>query len=31
MFAYEFVDPSLRVEVIFIKERTAETGRLILK
>ena len=31
MFAYDFVDPSLRVEIIFRKARTAETVELILK
>ena len=27
MFVYYFVDPDLRVEIIFRKERTAESGR----
>ena len=31
MFVYYFVDPDLRVEIIFRKERTAESGGLILK
>ena len=26
MFAYHFVDPDLRAEIIFRKERTAENG-----
>ena len=26
MFVYYFVDPDLRVEIIFRKERTAESG-----
>ena len=30
-FVYCFVDPDLRVEIIFRKERTAESGGLILK
>ena len=31
MFVYCFVDPDLRVEIIFRKARTAESGVLILK
>ena len=31
MFVYQFVDPDLRVEIIFRKEGTAENGGLILK
>ena len=31
MFVYHFVNPGLRVEIIFRKERTAENGELILK
>ena len=31
MFVYYFVNPGLRVEIIFKKERTAENGALILK
>ena len=31
MFVYYFVDSDLRVEIIFRKERTAESGGLILK
>ena len=31
IFVYYFVDPDLRVEIIFRKERTAESGGLILK
>ena len=27
MFVYYFVDPDLRVEIIFRKERRAESGR----
>ena len=30
MFVYHFVNPGLRVEIIFRKERTAENGGLIL-
>ena len=28
MFVYHFVDPDLRVEIIFRKEGTAENGRI---
>ena len=28
MFVYHFVNPDLRVEIIFRKERTAENGRI---
>ena len=28
MFVYRFVDPDLRNEIIFRKERTAEGGRI---
>ena len=28
MIVYYFVDPELRVEIIFRKERTAESGRI---
>ena len=31
MFVYYFVDPDTRVEKNFRKERTAESGGLILK
>ena len=28
MFVYCFVDPDLKVQIIFRKERTAESGRI---
>ena len=31
MFVYNFLNPGLRVEIIFGKKRTAETGGLTLK
>ena len=31
MFVYHFVNPGLKVEIIFRKERKAENGGLILK
>ena len=31
MFVCNFVDPDLRIEIIFRKEGTAENGGLILK
>ena len=31
MFVYYFADLDIRVEIIFKKERTAESGGLILK
>ena len=31
MFVYQFVNPGLRVEIIFRKERTTENGGLTLK
>ena len=31
MFVYYFADLDIRVEIIFRKERTAESGGLILK
>ena len=31
MFVYHFVNPGLRVEITFRKERTAKNGGLILK
>ena len=31
MFVFYFVDPDLRVEIIFRKKGTAESGGLILK
>ena len=31
MFVYDFVNPGLKVEIIFRKERKVENERLILK
>ena len=30
-YVYHFVNPGLRIEIIFMKERTTENGGLVLK
>ena len=30
-YVYHFVNPGLRIKIIFMKERTTENGKLILK